>query len=70
LWEKGNAPLAFARAFGDASPSPSLLALAKPQNNASVPHRSFARKMLRFFKALDLERENLKFCASGGMSAT
>ena len=32
------------------------LALAKLQNKASVLHRSFARKMLRFFKALDLER--------------
>jgi hypothetical protein len=32
-------------------------ALAKLQNKASVLHRSFGRKMLRFFKALDLERD-------------
>jgi hypothetical protein len=35
---------------------PSPLALAKLQNKASVLHRSFARKTLRFFNALDLER--------------
>jgi hypothetical protein len=35
---------------------PSLLALAKLQNNASLLHPNFARKMVRFFEALDLER--------------
>jgi hypothetical protein len=35
---------------------PSPLALAKLQNKASVPHGSFARKMLRFVVVFDLPR--------------
>jgi hypothetical protein len=31
-------------------------ALAKPQNQREIAHRSFAQKILRFFNVLNLER--------------